>query len=178
MTDLITKIANFLNALTPRIRVRREIRPQVTFLPGIRLSGRTLFITPDNPRFKPGDLLHEAGHIAVMPSMFRHRMQIDIEKSTGPAIERYMEHHAGYDDPVVRAIIQAGEQEAIAWSYAAAAAARINPTHVFHEGAYGGDEIGLLHALDARAHPGIHGLQAGGMTTTKLFPKMLRWMQI
>ncbi|MBO9579524.1 MAG: hypothetical protein J7498_01375 [Sphingobium sp.] len=79
---------------------------------------------------------------------------------------------------------QSGECEAVAWSYAAAAATEID-THVpFYRGFDGG---GLaLHDIVATGHYfGVHGLVAGGMTdqprrprSQALFPQMRRWLQI
>ena len=85
--------------------------PEVCFLPGITLRGGGIVFDPLRMTY-PGDLLHEAGHLAVMPPL--RRMATD--------------HTAG-NDP-------AEEMMAIAWSYAAALHIGIDPAIVFHEGGY------------------------------------------
>ncbi|MFX4404600.1 hypothetical protein ABTA52_19785, partial [Acinetobacter baumannii] len=70
------------------------------------------------------------------------------------------------EDPLARKIMQAGEQEAIAWSYAAAIGADINPALAFPDHPIIFDGAGPYRAvgLSIGSHIGIHGLAAAGMT--------------
>jgi len=172
------------------IPLRRTGERAKSFLPGVWIEGGTLMYNLEDLRY-PGDLFHEAGHLAIIPSMFRHLVpkSYDFEPvETTPfdeALNAYLEDNPlmrpDYtEDPVIRGILQMGECEAIAWSYAAMLASGGDPERCFTEDvkAYngGGEEVHLM--LEACSHYGINGLQAGGMTTTKTYPMLTRWLQI
>ncbi len=157
--------------------VEESSRSSEGFLPGILVYGMHLYIGPE---LSPGDLLHEAGHIAIVPKMFRSFLKGDVEGSLDKYANEYIKTHFNPncdEDPIIRGLLQCGEAEAIAWSYAAAIAAGIPPTSVFHSAAYDGEGESIIFALSMSAHPGINGLQAANMTTVKMFPKMKKWLQ-
>ena len=99
------------------------------FLPGIAVRHGRLIVDPERLGF-PGDLLHDAGHIAVSDPAQRATMM------------------AVADDP-------AEEMAAIAWSYAAALAAGINPRLVFHDHGYRGGGANLLENFQAGRFVGV-----------------------
>ncbi len=156
------------------------------FLEGVRIEkGCVLAIDLAHPH-SLGNLLHEAGHLAVIPSLFRAEISGDVDESLATLADAYMENaslflaeptHFLQENPLVRGLLQAGDQEAMAWSYAAALAAGVDPGIVFSED-YQEGLSGVLFGLRMNAHPGIHGLAAGGMTTQKLYPRMTRWLQV
>ena len=121
--------------------------PGDTVLPGMTVSYGVLIVDPRTLVF-PGDLLHDAGHIAV------------ADPAAG--------HEAVSSDP-------GEEMAAIAWSYAAALAIGIDPRIVFHDHGYrgGGDYIAENFA-EGRTF-GVPLLQFWGLTRDDLFPAMLRW---
>lgn len=82
--------------------------PDETFLPGMTIVDGTLCYDPTRPGWV-GDLLHEAGHIAVGDPATRAART------------------AVADDP-------AEEMAAICWSYAAAVALGLPVTTLFHDG--------------------------------------------
>jgi hypothetical protein len=140
-----------------------------------------LYIDPE--KFHVGDFLHEAGHLAVLPSFARKLACGDVEESVGPVISAYVESHLGGlstypEDPVVRACLQWGECEAIAWSYAAAVRVGVDPRLVFENGFR--DDMARQETLSmckAGAYFGVSGLRAGGFfPTTKHYPEMTRWL--
>lgn len=109
----------------------------------------------------PGDLLHEAGHIAV----------------TNPAARASLDEVAS--DP-------AEEMAAIAWSYAAAVKIDLDPRIVFHDMGYRGGGAYLADAFLTTGPPGLPMLQWYGMTldaraakqqNQPAFPHMLRWLR-
>ncbi len=131
-----------------------------TLLPGITVCRGTLVFDPDHLPY-PGDLLHEAGHVAV----------------TDPAIRDTLDEIPS--DP-------AEEMAAIAWSYAAALEIGIDPAIVFHDHGYKGGAADLVAGLAGRVTPGVPMLAWFGMTAEKHraeergmapYPAMTRWLR-
>jgi hypothetical protein len=130
-----------------------------TFLTGIRLVPGGLEVDTERLPFA-GDLLHEAGHLAVMPEADRLAAE--------PAIE-----------PIA-------ELAAIPWSYAAARHLGIDPAVVFHADGYHGQGPALLQNFHLGVAPGLHLLEAAGLTAAPTraaelgvapFPHMRRWLR-
>ena len=114
----------------------------------------------------PGDLLHEAGHIAVTPEGLRSALDGTLA-----------------DDS---AIPHAGEAEATAWAYAAVVAIGLDPTVLFHDGGYHGQSASLAFTFTMGGYPGAGGLIATGMALSlttaaarglKPYPHMIRWLR-
>jgi hypothetical protein len=136
-----------------------------SFLPGVGLRAGGLVV--DEERLAhPGDLLHEAGHIAATPAWARPSLSGGIDVP-------------GLDAPKL-------EWAAIPWSYAGAVAAGIDPAEVFHEGGYGGRGPRLLSNFRHGVPIGVHLLEEAGMTATGSradalgvppYPHMLRWLR-
>ena len=179
----MNEIINFLIGLG--FSIERTLRPIDDFLPGIAIDGMKFYINMDRLK-QPGDLLHEAGHVAIVPSLFRDQIvggdvMASIERASAP----YMKSHSFIKNPetteedeICRGLIQCGEAEALAWSYAAAMAGGIDPALVFHAEGYDGEHESILIRMQLNSHFGINGLTAGGMTTVRSFPEMKRWLQI
>jgi len=156
-------ITQFLDSIgiAPRARDLGD----ATFLPGLDIEGGVLLV--DRARLTwPGDLLHEAGHIAVTPAKLRPRLSGAIE--IDPAVQ-----HA--DEPV-----------ATAWAYAAVMAIGLPAPVLFHVGGYHGKSAGLAFTYASGCYPGIAGLVAAGMALgpaeaaargVKPYPAMLRWLR-
>ena len=136
-----------------------------TFLPGILVeSGRIL--VDETQLTYPGDLLHEAGHLAVAPRNLRSSLSGEVAL---PGVRM---------EPV--------EAQAIAWSYAAILYLGLDPTVVFHEGGYGVESERLLFNFSLGVYIGVNGLQDAGLTVigekaTELglppYPQMLKWLR-
>lgn len=136
-----------------------------TFLPGVALRAGGLIIDPEKLAW-PGDLLHEAGHLAVLPSALRCEAQ--------------------EDDPNHADIEHAGELEAMAWAYAAAIELSLPMEVLIHEGGYHGRARDLLQMYTFGVYPGLRGLCESGMAAAPGFtadcgpvqyPQMLRWLR-
>jgi hypothetical protein len=159
----------FADALTDRIAVFvREIgipvRPTTltapTLCPGVHVRRGVILV--DAARLAhPGDLLHEAGHIAVCDPATR-----GLTETIG-------------DDP-------AEEMAAIAWSYAAACHLGLDPSVVFHEAGYKGGSHALIEAFRRDGAPGTPMLEWFGMSLGQKaaaaagaapYPHMLRWLR-
>ena len=128
-----------------------------SFLPGLTIERGGLLV--DDSRLEyPGDLLHEAGHIAVAPPEARPLMSGSLGDVPGLDTETL-------------------EWAAIPWSYAAALEIGIDPALVFHEGGYHGHSAGLLRNFEIGVPIGLHLLVDGGMTSAEIYPKMLSWLR-
>jgi hypothetical protein len=93
------------------------------FVPGMAIAGGRLVVDPDGGGY-PGDLLHEAGHIAVAEPESRAAMS---EVGTDPG----------------------EEMAAIAWSVAAARACGVPLEVLFHPEGYKGDAASLIENFAA-----------------------------
>jgi hypothetical protein len=160
---LTTRIAEFLVGID--IPVRAAAVPGDAFLPGIALQRGGLAVDEERLTY-PGDLLHEAGHIAVVPGWARASLDGTVEVD-------------GLDTSNV-------EWAAIPWSYAAALAIGIDPALVFHEGGYHGHSPGLLGNFAVGVPIGVNHLEEYGMTAGPVraaelgvepYPHMLRWLR-
>lgn len=174
------------------IPVRAGAVPADAFLPGVRIADGGL--TVDRAAlFTPGDLLHEAGHLAVVPKRYRGRIGDDVD--AGVAAVRAEAAAAGDHDPVLDGLDGlGGELQAIAWSYAACRQLDLPLEIVFKPGAYGTDKNGgadpmiIAQQIEMGFFPGLHRLLQAGMTAQPQsilhpdappggFPAMLRWVQ-
>lgn len=161
--DLTERIASFLT------KIGIEITPakiqSETFLPGISVKNGGLLIDEEKLLY-PGDLLHEAGHIAVTPARLRNNLNDEISLP---------ELHPGVL-----------ETEAIIWSYAACVYLGLDLRTVFHPAGYLGNSEALLFNFSLGVFPGITQLEDAGMTLSSQsaantgaepFPKMLKWLK-
>ncbi|MBP6748233.1 MAG: hypothetical protein KA144_01230 [Xanthomonadaceae bacterium] len=145
--------------------ITEEALPGDTFLPGIAIRYGGLAVDP-YVLVWPGDLLHEAGHLAVLPPALRTAADDDL------ADEADVEH--------------AGELEAMAWAWAAVVELGLPVEVLIHEGGYNGKSRDLLQMYAFGVYPGLQGLCATGMTAapgfspeplTVRYPQMLRWLR-
>lgn len=133
---------------------------QQTFLPGIIVERGNILIDKSKLLY-PGDLLHEAGHLAIMTVERRMRIQGDAGKKA------------------------AEEMMAIAWSYAALVHLGLEPSVVFHEGGYKGGAGSLIENFTNGRYIGVPMLQWIGLTADEKraaemgidpYPSMIKWV--
>jgi hypothetical protein len=131
-----------------------------TFLPGVTPEAGGLVVDPERLLY-PGDLLHEAGHLAVMLPARRASAGADVGTDMGDEI---------------------GAQT---WSYAAAVHLRLAPEVVFHPQGYKGAAESLIVAF-ADGNAGVPLLQWMGLTWDRKqaaaqgvapYPNMTRWLR-
>jgi len=154
------RIVAFLESIGLPVRLAGEL-PAAPFLPGMTIHAGALWIDEANLLY-PGDLLHEAGHIAMMPPERRGTVEGD----------------AGADGGL--------EMAAIAWSYAAALHIGLDPAVVFHPAGYRGSAEALLENFALGRYIGVPVLEWAGLTATGSqaealgvapFPAMLKWLR-
>ena len=136
-----------------------------TFLPGIDIRDGTLIVDKRKLWYE-GDLLHEAGHIAVSPAAVRSHLSGKVDVAAGAP--------------------HLVELEAMLWSYAACLHIGIDPRVVFHDGGYHGRAAALLQNFELGVFHGVSGLVAARMTLSpdagqalggNPFPTMQKWLR-
>lgn len=137
-------------------------------------------------RSHPGDLLHEAGHLAVLPSFARQLVRGDAEcEAVQEALHTYLtsvpDLFSYPEDAQARACLQSGDSEAIAWSYAAAVACGVDPWLCFEHGFEDPEEAFSMYELTQIGKTeGVAGLRAAGFLGPRgmgtRWPTMARWL--
>ncbi len=153
-------IVRFLTRIGIPVAARRSVAP--SFVPSLRVRNGGILVDPGT-KADPGDLLHEAGHIAV----------------TDPALR-----------PALSAIEADGGEEmaAMAWSVAAAHACGLPLKIVFHPDGYRGGSQSLIDAFAGGATIGVPLLACWGMceqpakwhaapSPMPASPHMVRWLR-
>jgi len=152
-------IADFLAQIG--LRVEWGEVPDGSFLPGVRVIGGGLRV--DASRLvHPGDLLHEAGHLAGLTSQERERPTPPIDADGGL------------------------EMMAIAWSHAAALHIGVPLEVLFHADGYKGGSENLIENFSAGRFIGVPMLQYFGLAFeprlaaergVPAYPHMHRWLR-
>ncbi|MBD2755747.1 hypothetical protein [Spirosoma validum] len=156
--NILDRIYDFLAEIGIKV-VNRPIA-QSTFLPGILIDRGTLAVDPGQLLY-PGDILHEAGHIAVTPAAERYLLENDIT--------------AGHPEK------QGDELAVLLWTYAACQHIGIPPEIVFHPDGYKGQSQWLLDTFADKIYIGLPLLVWMGMTKEATaeggFPAMTTWLR-
>jgi len=156
--DLLTeRLASFVRSIG--IDVRTATLPEKTVLPGLDIRHGAILV--DETRMThPGDILHEAGHLAVT----------DPAERNAPTLSP-----SGGD-----------EMKSIAWSYAALCHLALDPAIVFHADGYKGEAAAIIENFTAGRYFGVPLLQFYGMAVeprraaemaAEPYPRMLRWLR-
>ena len=158
---LLNKSISFINGIGIETAFCK-LATEDCFLPGLFISNGKILIDKEKLLY-PGDIIHEAGHLAVIPSTERSTISgPDIAKRTDAASEEMM---------------------AIAWSYAACKHLAVDPAFVFHEQGYKGGGKNIIDDFDAGRYFGVPVLQWLGMTVTNSdntaedYPAMRKWLR-
>lgn len=155
--SLAQQLVSFVQSIG--IEVRQQDLPNDTFLPGLDIRDGALCIDAAQLTY-PGDILHEAGHIAVTDAARRAQPRFKPRK--------------------------AEEMAAMAWSFAAIHHLGLPPDTVFHGDGYQGGADNLVDAFERGGGPGVPVLAWLGLTTDpnmadtatpRCFPQMDRWVR-
>jgi hypothetical protein len=161
--DSLQKCISFLNSIGIET-IFRKIDTD-SFLPGLLIENGKIIVDTDALLY-PGDILHEAGHIAVTPGNERPFMN-------GETIVQ--SSHRGSE-----------EMMAIAWSYAACIHLSLDPYFVFHDDGYKGGGSYIADNFNEKKYFGLPMLQWIGLTAdekkaTELkvspYPHMIKWLR-
>jgi Phytanoyl-CoA dioxygenase (PhyH) len=144
------EIVAFLERIGVPVRFEEIAEP--TFLPGIAVIHGVLTIDASRLLY-PGDLLHEAGHLAMLPPSQR-------ALANGP-----LGDDGGF------------EMAAIAWSWGAAIHLGLDPTVVFHDAGYRGGSRAIHENFLAGRYIGLPLLEWAGLTTAATYPELSPWLR-
>lgn len=158
----LEKVMSFLKEIGIDI-VEKEL--ETSFLPGLSLGPNCLYIDFEKLLY-PGDILHEAGHLAVTTSAERKIAGTNEMASDWPT--------------------QGEEMGAILWSFAAAKHLELPVEFVFHPNGYKNESEWLTSNFTNETYIGLPFLEWTGLTLGKEratkegkepFPKMLKWLR-
>jgi hypothetical protein len=154
---LTAKLVSFVQGIGIDVQCAELTGP--TFVAGLDIRFGAVQVD-DKRLVYPGDILHEAGHIAVTNPQLRGQPRLAPD---------------GGD-----------EIATLAWSYAAACHLGLDPAVVFHSGGYKGGASSLVENFTAGRYIGVPLLQLYGMTVeprlaatrgVQPYPHMLRWLR-
>ncbi|EAZ80518.1 hypothetical protein [Algoriphagus machipongonensis] len=127
-----------------------------TFLPGLKIDKGTLFYDPEKLKY-PGDLLHEAGHIALMTKEEKETIAGNVKEFRPPG--------------------QDNEMGVMCWTYAALVHLGLPPEVVFHPDGYKGDSEMLIMEYTNGQYRGLPLLVWMELCDYETFPKMKKWIR-
>jgi hypothetical protein len=160
---LFEKAVDFLRSIDIPVHFRSF--DGKSFLPGISIVNGEIVVDREKLKY-PGDILHEAGHIAVVPAS---------ERST-----------LNEETIIQREQREAEEMMVIAWSYAACVHLGIEAEFVFHDEGYKGGGSYIADSFKSGQYFGVPMLQWVGMAVEKkneaepgkpVYPAMLQWLR-
>ena len=162
-TILFDKAVSFIQSIG--IPVRFCTLEGYCFLPGISIKNGEIVVDREKLKYA-GDILHEAGHIAVVPEKDRSTLNEET------IIKREQR--------------DAEEMMVIAWSYAACVHLGIDACFVFHDEGYKGGGSYIADNFKNGNYFGVPMLQWTGMALGKkdeekpglpVYPSMLQWLR-
>jgi hypothetical protein len=174
------------------VRFLRKIGIECTFEEGasgfleqIEIRHGKLFI---QPKCFSGHILHEAGHIAITPSRWRHLLHGDVKYAQTKMFEELQEMRLHPDHPLERAMLQNSDPEVTAWAWAIGHHLELSSQqiidHTRSKNYYAGAGPQIAMMLEARAYIGIHGLSHAGFCCPRVslagkpvYPKLEFWLQ-
>lgn len=157
--QILATIRLFLDEIG--IETREQPLPDDTFLPGLLIDRGQLLIDPER-LLHPGDILHEAGHIAV--SLPEDRI------------------HLGGNITAARPDKAGDELAVLLWTYAACCHLCLDLAIVFHSAGYKGQSDWLIEQFTTGQYAGLPLLVWMGLTdepgkSGAGFPAMLHWLR-
>ena len=157
---VVARIVAFLREIG--LEIQSGVVEGATVLPGINVDRGVLVYDPARLKF-PGDLLYEAGHLAVKAPAERRQAASDLG-----------------GDP-------AEEMMAIAWSYAAILHLQLPPDVVFHAEGYHSGSQSIIENFGAGRYFGVPMLQWLGLCWDEKrakevgaapSPSMIKWLRM
>ena len=157
---ILSTILNFLEEIN--IEVKEQELDDTTLLPGLDIFKNTILM--DRSRMKyPGDLLHEAGHLAVTAEEDRSKIGTPEMPPEWPT--------------------DGDDMATILWSLAAAEHLKLPLESIVHKHGYKNESDWIVQEYRNGNYIGLPLLEWMGLCTTKaseatsVFPTMLKWLR-
>jgi hypothetical protein len=159
----LEKVLTFLNEIGIAI-VEKELE-ETTFLPGLTLGSNCIYVDFEKLLY-PGDILHEAGHLAVTTASERELVGTEVMPKDWPT--------------------QGDEIGAILWSYAAIYHLELPLEFVFHPNGYKNNSDWFISNFNSGNYIGLPFLEWAGLSLStnratiegkKAFPVMQKWLR-
>lgn len=180
MRSELNRVISFL----VEIGLQAYVEPGATgFIEDIRIDAGTLYLDPD---CHVSGLLHEAGHLAITPKIYRHWMTGNLFSGMRNMLDDTTARSTDPDSPIFRAVIQCSDPEATAWAWAAGIHLGIAPEKIIMDHEYDGAGADIRFALSLNRFIGINGLRHAGFCATSkrsarpaecTFPNLNFWLQ-
>ena len=183
----VVRVCEALNEIGIQTHLVAEFTDNAkTFLENIRIVNGALHLTPRCP---VSNVLHEGGHLAIIPRRYRAQANDDLDVLTKfmlDDLDQYADE--GPDSPIYRAVIQCSDKEATAWAWAFGKHLGVPEEEIILDEQYP-DENGtptgaeIRFCLAAKAYAGINGLAHAGFCSTNRFgrlpvyPNLAFWTQ-
>lgn len=155
------------------------------FTEGVDIKDGVLLV--DTDVVKPSNLLHEAGHLAIVPPEFRALFQTNVAGGQEAAFAAALQMGAEPDSPMLKAVMQTSDPEATAWAWAAGKHLGIDDDRIILDEEYGDQGENIRVMLQIGRYAGIHGLANAGFCAVSkavadyrdipLYPALSMWSQ-
>lgn len=170
-------VIDFLN----KIGIKCHIVDSVDggFLKTILIKNGELYLTR---KCKISDILHEAGHLAVLPPKYRMQASgniIDVLKKMYSEVDTLLPENEKY--------MYCEDCEATAWAFACGVYLKIPYNKIIEKRQYQNDGANILFGLKHNSYFGINKLARAGWCSARkmnetenrpLYPKLNKWLQI
>lgn len=138
-----------------------------------------------DPKAPASGLLHEAGHLAIVPARFRHYLSGDLDEGMTQIFAELDQMELEPDSQLQRAMLQTGDPEATAWAFAAGRAIGLPDELIIQDDEYSGEGGFIRGALAANSYLGINGISHAGFCVPRynpyrplpVYPSLAFWLQ-
>lgn len=138
-----------------------------------------------DPRAPASALLHEAGHLAIVPTEFRYMLSGDLDAGMEKIFQHLDSLELEPDSHLQRAMLQTGDAEATAWAFAAGRAIGMPDELIIQDDEYSGEGRFIRKSLAAGAYVGINGISHAGFCVRRatpyrplpVYPTLAYWLQ-
>jgi hypothetical protein len=149
-----------------------------SFISGVAIKNGTLIIDKD---CSISNLLHEAGHLAVLPKEYRTQANDDLAH-----VLRKMYKEVDCSKEENRRFMQCEDAEATAWAYAFGIRCNVDTDLIIDSDQYDGTGRDVLESLALGSGFGVSGLSRLGWCATNkihsissglpMFPHLIKWL--
>lgn len=154
------------------LQMVRVERLEGNFLEGVKIVNGAVHYQ-DNAAIS--NLLHEAGHLAIIPENIRHMADGNLDDCFESMFDKIA--HVDPEHEITKALLQCSDTEATAWAWAAGKHLGIREETIIRDVDYDGEGESIRLMLSEGHYFGINGLAASGMSSTRTFPAMRIWAQ-